>query len=168
MKLKITFIIAILSLGLTMNAQTKVGTVNSELIISKMPQLKVAQERVNNYAKKLDSTFNIKVKSYEALVAEYNKASKTISEAGKKIKLNELTILDQDLKKFQENGSKILNLRRGDFMRPLYKKVSDIITQIAKEKGYTQVLTTSGNEFAYIDPKFDITKLVLAKMGIKE
>jgi len=151
-----------------MNAQTKVGTVNSELIISKMPQLKVTQERVNNYAKKLDSTFKVKVKAYDALVAEYNKTAKTLSEAGKKIKYNELTVLDQDLKKYQQNGTKMIGLKRDNFMRPLYKKVSDMIQKIAKKQGYTQILTTSGNEFGYIDEKYDITKLVLAELGIKE
>ena len=38
-------------------------------------------------------------------------------------------------------------------MRPLYKRVSDVIILVAKEKGYTQVLTSSGNEFAYLDEK---------------
>lgn len=168
MKLKTTLIIAILFVGLSINAQSKVGTVNSELIVSKMPQLAKAQERIKKYATKLDSTFQVKVKNYDALVAEYNKVVKTLSEAGKKIKYNELSTLDKDLKKFQENGSKILQIKRGDFMRPLYNRVSEVISQVAKEKGYTQILTTSGNELAYIDEKFDITKLVLAKMGIKE
>ena len=53
-------------------------------------------------------------------------------------------------------------------MRPLYKKTTEIIEEIAKEKGYTQILTVTGNNFAYIDIKHDITKLVLDKLGIKE
>jgi len=168
MKTKITLLITAFFVCLTITAQTKVGTVNSELIISKMPQLAKANERIKRYTNKLDSTFQIKVKNYDAKVAEYNKVIKTISEDNKKIKYNELLNLDKDLKMFQENGTKILQVTRDDFMRPLYKKVSEVISQIAKEKGYTQILTTSGNEFAYIDKKFDITKLVLTKLGIKE
>ena len=168
MKTKITLLITAFFVCLTITAQTKVGTVNSELIISKMPQLAKANERIKRYTNKLDSTFQIKVKNYDAKVAEYNKVIKTISEDNKKIKYNELLNLDKDLKMFQENGTKILQVTRDDFMRPLYKKVSEVISQIAKEKGYTQILTTSGNEFDYIDKKFDITKLVLTKLGIKE
>jgi len=37
---------------------------------------------------------------------------------------------------------------------------------VAKENGYTQILTITGNEFAYIDSKFDITELVLKNLGI--
>ena len=50
-----------------------------------------------------------------------------------------------------------------------YKKIiNEVIEGIAKEKGYTQILTLTGNNFAYIDVKHDITKLVLDKLGIKE
>jgi outer membrane protein len=52
-------------------------------------------------------------------------------------------------------------------MRPLYSKLSIAIQEVAKENGYTQVLTISGNEFVYIDEKFDITSLVMDKLGIK-
>ena len=52
-------------------------------------------------------------------------------------------------------------------MRPLYTKLSDAIAIIAKAKGYTQILTLTGNEFAYIDNKFDITELVIKNLGIQ-
>ncbi len=52
-------------------------------------------------------------------------------------------------------------------MTPLYKILSDVITEIAKSENYTQILTTSGNEFAFIDNNFDITEKVMAKLGIK-
>ncbi len=53
-------------------------------------------------------------------------------------------------------------------MRPIYKKLNSIITAIAKEDGYSQILTTDRNEFAYFDENFDITKKVLLKLGIQE
>ena len=62
----------------------------------------------------------------------------------------------------------LMQLRRGEYMRPLYKKIADVVEQVAKENGYTQILTTTGNQFAYFDQKHDITKLVMEKMGIKE
>ena len=53
-------------------------------------------------------------------------------------------------------------------MRPLYKKLSEVIAEVSKANGYTQILTTNGNQFGYIDERYDITKLVLEKLGIKE
>ena len=52
-------------------------------------------------------------------------------------------------------------------MTPLYKILSDAVTEIAKSEGFTQVLTTSGNEFAYLDATYDLTEKVINKLGIK-
>ena len=168
MKTTITLCIAFLTLALSANAQTKLGTVNSDLIISKMPQLKQVQERLAKYGAKLDSINSTKVTSYETLVRAYKDDLPTMNEAAKKIRANEIQLLEEELTKFRKNGNQMMQLRQNEFMAPLYKKMQDIVAQIAKEKKYTQVLTTTGNEFAYIDPAHDITDLVLAELGIKE
>ena len=90
-----------------------------------------------------------------------------VSDNFKKIKIDELAELEQGLQNNQQNGSKLIQLKRDELMRPLYKRLSTVISEIAKANGYTQVLTTTGNEFAYIDEKFDITQMVMDKMGLK-
>lgn len=168
MKTRITLIIATFFVCFTINAQTKVGTVDREFVISKMPQLKAVQERINKYGLKLDSINKVKISKHDAIVKTYNENVKTLSEADKKTKFTEIEKLKQEISQFQQNGTTMMQLRRNDFMRPLFKKVNEITEGIAKEKGYTQILTVTGNNFAYLDTNHDITKLVLAKLGIKE
>lgn len=168
MKTKITLFIAILFVGFSVNSQTKLGTIDVDYIVAKMPQLKQVQERIKNYGAKLDSINNKKIKEYDTRVKAFNSDLKTLSEAAKKIRANEINLLNQDIVSFRQNGSKLMQLRKDEFMRPLYKKITELTEVIAKEKGYSQVLTTNGNNFAYLDEKHDITKLVLAKLGIKE
>ena len=168
MKTKIILFFTLLLIGFSVNSQTKVGSVNSELIISKMPELKIVHETIRTYGAKLDSINATKIKKYESRVKAYAAEVKTLSEAAKKIRSNEINLLNQDLASFRDNATKMMRLRRDELMRPLYQKISEIIRLIAIEKKYTQILTTTGNEFAYLDVKFDITKLVLAKLNIKE
>lgn len=168
MKLKITLFIAILCGSFSNAQQTKLGTVNSDYIVGKMPQTKSVLKRIERSAKKLDSSFQVKTKDYQAKIEAYKAAEKTLSDADKKTKYQEIISLEQDMQKFRVNGSKVLQLRQNESMRPIYKKLGEVIEQVAKENGYTQVLTTNGNQFGYIDERFDITKLVLAKLGIKE
>lgn len=168
MKTTITLCIAFLTVALSTNAQTKLGTVNSDLIISKMPQLKTVQEGLQKYGARLDSINNVKVASFETLVKTYNDDLPTLNEAAKKIRANEIQLLDKELAALRQNGNQMMQLQKNELMRPLYAKVTEIVTDIAKEKGYTQILTTSGNEFVFIDTAHDITELVLAKLGIKE
>jgi outer membrane protein len=167
MKLKITLLVTILLTTVSF-AQTKLGTVNSDLIINKMPQMKNVQRRVENYGKRLDSTFQIKAKDYQAKIEAYKAVEKTLSEADKTTKIQEITVIEQEMGKFRKNGSTMMQLQRDENMRPLYKKLSEVIAEVAKANGYTQILTTNGNQFGYIDDKFDITQLVLDKLGIKE
>ena len=84
----------------------------------------------------------------------------------KKINLKELSEMEADIKKYQQNGNQLMQLKRDELMRPLYKKLSDVIKQVSEENKYTQVLTITGNEFAFVDDKFDITTLVITKLGI--
>ncbi|CAM1353891.1 OmpH family outer membrane protein [Tenacibaculum insulae] len=167
MKSKIILLAAILITTIAFS-QTKVGTVNSDLIIGKMPQMKTVLKRVENAGKKLDSSFNVKTKNYQTKAQAFQDAQKTLSDADKSTKYQELVTLEQEIQKFRVNGTKMMQLQRDEYMRPLYKKLSEVITEVAKANGYTQILTTGGNEFGYIDERFDITKLVLTKLGIKE
>lgn len=168
MKLKITFSILIATV-FTINAQqTKLGTIDTNYIIGKMPQMKSALTRVDKYGKELDSLMNIKLKNYNDKLTNYRKEVATLSDEIKQEKSKEIRSLEQELGKFRKNGSSLLQLRRDEYMRPIYKKISEVIAEVAKENGYTQILTSDGNEFGYIDPKFDITKLVLDKLDIKE
>jgi outer membrane protein len=168
MKTKIIVCIAILFIGFTSNAQSKVGTVDSEYIITKMPQFNLVQERIKSYGAKLDSIHTKKIAAYDIKVKAFNEASKTLSEDDKKMKYAELGKLNQDVVMFRENGAKMMQLRKDEFMIPLYKKIADVTAIVAEENGYTQILTTTGNEFAYIDNRFDITKLILEKLSSKE
>ena len=43
-----------------------------------------------------------------------------------------------------------------------------LLKELLKKKGIHKFLTLTGNNFAYLDAKHDITKLVLEKLGIKE
>ena len=133
-----------------------------------MPEREVVLKRSKAYGTKLDSLFAIKIKAYQFKIEEFKKASSTLNDSIKKNKIQELTGLEKDIQKYKQNGNQLMQLRNDELMRPLYKKLREVIAEISKANNFTQILTITGNEFAYIDEKFDITKLVMDKLGIKE
>jgi outer membrane protein len=165
MKLKI---ITILFFCVTTSyfSQTKVGTVDSKYILALMPETRIVEQRSTAYGTKLDSSFNIKLQDFQTRVADFQKREKEMGQLEKKTYVDELTALENDIKKYQDNGRKLVQLKQNELLRPLYKKLSDAIVAIAKQEKYSQILTITGNEFAYIDEKFDITDLVIKKLGI--
>ena len=162
MKSTIATIVLILT-SLLATGQTKVGTVNSELIVGLLPEMKKVVADLDLYAKELDSSYQIKV---QEKIADFQNLG-DVSDKFKKIKLDEISELEQKLQQSQQNGNQLIQLKRNELLRPLYKKVGDAITVIAQADGYTQILTTSGIEFAYADEKFDLTQKVMDKLGVK-
>ena len=165
MKLKIIAALLIFASSFS-NSQNKLGTINSEYIISLMPESKIAIKSTQAYRLKLDSSFTVKVADFKIRVEKYSKREKEMGVLEKKTIQKELTTLEQDLNKYQKNASTLIGLKRDELMRPSYIKLSDIIAIVSKENGYTQVLITTGNQFAYLDANFDITELVIEKLGI--
>ncbi|TXD49396.1 OmpH family outer membrane protein [Polaribacter sp. IC073] len=166
MKLKITVLfIAFISTFST--AQSKVGTVDSDYIVNFMPETKIVIKMTQDYGAKLDSSFNLKLEDFKIKVEDYKKKEKEMGVLEKKTIQQELGALEQDINKYQKNGNTLMSLKRDELMRPLYKRLGDAIAEVSKENSYTQILTTTGNQFAYLDDKFDITDLVIKKLGIK-
>lgn len=167
MKSKIT-ILFIAFLSTLSIAQTKTGTVNSDYIINLMPEAKIVVKMSQSYGVKLDSSFSIKMKDYQDRVKEFRDKEKDMGALMKKTMVAELSTLEQDMKQYQNNGQKLMQLKQEELMRPLYNKLNDAIKVVVKENGYTHILTVTGNQFAYIDEKYDITELVMAKLEIKK
>ena len=149
-------------------AQSKVGTVDSDYIVSLMPETKIVVKRAKAYSEKLDSLFTIKVNDFQIKLKDFQDNQNSLSDLMKKTKSLELAKMEEEIKKYQQNGQQLLQLKRSELMRPLYKKLNEAIKNVSKANNYTQVLTIAGNQFAYLDDRFDITKLVLKKLGIKE
>ncbi len=162
---KITILIIAILTSLQINAQSKVGTIDVDYIISKMPQLEQVNIDVNAYGKELENQLQEKVGKYEALIKVYQENEATYSDADKKTRRDEIIAIEQDIQKFQKNGGSLVQIRRNELMRPLYQLIGDAMNTIATEEKFTQILTTN-NTLAYLDPTFDITKKVLIKLGL--
>jgi len=167
MKLKIT-ILFIAFISTAAIAQTKVGTIDSDYIMTLMPEAKIVSKKSQAYGAKLDSSFSLKTQNFQTRVEDFKNKEKEMGELMKKTIIKEISALEQDIKNYQTNGNKLMQLKQNELMRPLYKLLNDAINAVANENGYTQVLTITGNQFVFIDEKFDITNLVMAKLAIPE
>ncbi|WP_378185152.1 OmpH family outer membrane protein [Aquimarina sp. W85] len=164
---KIALIAIIIFSGFYSNAQSKVGTIDSEFILSKMPELPKIQEDLNAYNKKLEDDLKVKVDQYQAKIEAYKTQADTYTDPMKKTKQEEIITLENDIAKFRQNGSKLFQIKQNQLLQPLYQKIGKTLEEIAKAEGYSQILTITSSGLAYIDPKFDLTKSVMSKLGIK-
>ncbi len=147
-------------------SQSKVGTIDSEYILSKMPELVNVQENLKAYNTKLELELNAKVENYQAKIKTYQDGVATMSDPMKKTKQDEIINLENDITKYRQNGSQLVQIEQNRLLGPLYQRIGKALEEVAKAEGYSQVLMISNNGIAYMDPKFDITNSVMVKLGI--
>ncbi len=157
----------VLLMTATSFAQGKVGTVDVDFVISKMPELTGANEAVKAYNLDLEGQLKAKLADYDTKIKAYKEGVKTFTEEEAKLRQEEILTAENDISKFRQNGAQLLQLKQNEVTQPLYKKIGEVVAQVAKEQGYTQVLTIgNNNNLAYADPTYDITLAVIKKMGI--
>ena len=95
-----------------------------------MPEAQDVVKRSQAYGSKLDSSFQIKLKEYQDKIEAYKKNEKTLGTLAKKTAVKEITDLEADIKKYQSNGQKLMQFKQDELMRPLYKKLRDVIAEM--------------------------------------
>lgn len=157
--------IAVFFIGLSTFAQGKVGVIDIDYILSNMPELVSVQEELKTYGAQMDADLSKKVEEYKALVEAYKADEAEYTIAQKKAKQEELITLENDIQKFQQNGTKLMEIRQDELLRPLYNMIGDALDKVAAAEGYTQVMRSTA-DIVYLDERFDLTTSILTEMGI--
>ncbi|MEM7087845.1 MAG: OmpH family outer membrane protein [Bacteroidota bacterium] len=160
--LKFTF----LFLCVTGFAQTKVGTIDVDFVISKMPELTGVQKQVKEYGDGLDADLQKKLAAYQEAIKSYTAAEASLTINQKKTQQDSILSMESDIQKFQQNGNQLIVLKQEEYLKPLYEKVGIALEKVAKAGAYTQVFTRN-NDVVYVDNRFDLTLAVLAELGIE-
>lgn len=162
----IILVLAILITGTSLNAQTKVGTIDADFILQQMPEMVQVQENLKIYNTELQGNLQSTIKKYEDLVAAYQTNLATFTEEEKQSKEDEIITLENEIKNFRQKASVLMQIRNNELTQPLYLKIDEAMKTIIVEQGYTQILNSSANGLAYADEKYDITDAVIKKLGI--
>jgi len=162
---KLSILIIAIITSLQVNAQAKVGTIDVDFIISKMPLLEQVNKDANAYGKELESQLKVKVDKYEALIKVYQENEATYTEEVKITRRDEIIAIEKDIQNFQKNGASLVQVRQNELMRPLYQLIGDAMNTVATEEKFTQIFTINNN-IAYLDPTYDVTEKVMVKLGI--
>ena len=147
-KMKVKLLIVVFCFAsFFVNGQTKVGTINSEFIVGLMPESKQVLSELKIYAAKLDSTYQVKLADYNAKVTAFQKLDPSLSDNFKKVKIEEINELEQDLQKSQQNGNSLINLKRDQLMNPLYQILGEAMLFLKLEIHSRKLPVTQANHF---------------------
>ncbi len=160
----------------SVNAQQKIGHVNSDDIFSNLPEAKTAEASLDTFTKTKQSEIEKMIASYQTKLKTAQDKEKTISEANKETVIKELTAaqtelqtLGKDIEAARTKAAQEVSKKQSELFVPIQKKVSSMISAVAKEKGLSYVFDVASSQgntnIAYMDGGEDITPAVKTKLG---
>ncbi|WP_286761541.1 OmpH family outer membrane protein [Salegentibacter sp. UBA1130] len=162
-----SLLIAFLCFSVFVSAQTKVGTIDTDYILSQMPEMEEVNEGLQAYDKQLQQDFQGSVKKYDTLVKSYQANVETLADEARQQSESEIIELENQIKQFRQRAQVMMQMRRNELTNPLYEKINVAMRAVIQEEGFTQILHAGGNSLAFSAEEYDITEKVMNKMGIE-
>lgn len=165
------FIIAVAFSALTVNAQQKlkIGHINSQELLSLMPESDSAQ-------KKLEALANDHQLVLEEMSVEFNKKFETyrtaldagtLSDLARASKEAELEDLQTRIQQFEQTAQQDLQQKRMEIFTPVQEKALNAVNEVAEENGFTYIFDTGIGALVYTSPDSEnILSLVKVKLGL--
>lgn len=145
-------------------AQSKFGYISVDNVVGLMPETGKLDSLLERYqADSINPQYAQIVSLYQYKDSVYRDSVKTPPAVRKQIE-QELPTLIYQIQNWQQIVNQAIEAKQNELLAPIYRKVYDAIKLVAKEKGYTHILT---KESLLVAPEADdIILLVAAKLKI--
>jgi outer membrane protein len=148
-------------------AGIKLGYVNSQELLSIMPEMTKADADLKAFAKQYQDQLETMGKEFEKKGTDYQTNEKTMSDAVKTVKQKELQDLEARIRDYQQSAQEKIGKKKEELYKPILEKADKAIKDVAKEKGYDYVFDASGGSLLYARDSDNLLPLVKTKLGIK-
>lgn len=163
----ITILAVCLMTSFGVQAQQKIGHINSLELLSIMPEMKKAEDEVKQYAKTFEDQLKIMQEKYKKLIEEYQASAKTMTPEIQQVKGKEIQQLEGRIVELNKTGEKKVQEKEQTLTQPILKKADVAIKAVAKENGFSFIIDSSSGALLHAVDSDNILPLVKAKLGIK-
>lgn len=167
MKKVILLVACTFALLAKVDAQTlKLGHINSQELLSLMPEMKKAEADLKVYAKSFEDQLETMSKDYQKKMADYQAQEKTMTDAVKEVKQGEITSLGARIESTQKSAEEKVVAKKQEIFKPLLDKAEKAIKDVAKEKGLDYVFDLSTGSVLVSRDSDNLLPAVKTKLGI--
>ena len=158
-------LIAVLTLGFnTVQAQTKVGHISTDLLISLMPETKALNTELEKLSKTYESELKAEQAKLEAKLKKYTAEQPSQTDEVNQQRGAEVEQDRQNLYQASQVAQQDITKKRNEKLKPILEKAKKAIDEIASAEGYTYVLEAST---LIVANGTDLLPSVKAKLGIQ-
>jgi len=168
MRKSVLFIIIMLAVGMTANAQ-KFALIDMEYILKNIPAFERATEQLNQSSKKWQSEVDALAQEAQTLYKNYQSESVFLSEEQKTEKENAIVAKEKEaseLRRTYFGAEGELFKKRESLMKPIQDEIYNAVKALSEQNGYSVVIDrASASSIIFASPRIDISNEVLAKLG---
>lgn len=158
----------------TQSDDLQIGYVNPQVILSRMPEMKAIQQRLQNFVDRKSQEFQQKQSDFQQQVANYEQRQEVISDDAKQKEEERLGQLQADLRQTQSEFQQQVQQKQQELIGPLMQQISEAINTVATDMNLSYVLNTTTSQgddiILYVSQdaqtKYDITDQVMRQLGI--
>jgi len=168
MKTRILTIIICLVICSGGYAQSMFGHINSQEIISAMPEAATAQMELQMEMQKLQTNIQDLTTEYESIVNDFQVNQGNMSDIIRETKIKEIQDYEQRIAVFQQTAQQELTLKEAELFEPILNKIQAAIDKVAEKNGYLYIFDVGGNagNIVYKNDSFDLTKKIKAELNL--
>ena len=149
----------------TMTAQSKIAHIDSQTLISQMPEVKEAQAQLEKLQKTYATEIDASMKEYQTKLQTYSADAQNQTEVTNQARQKELAGMEQNIQQYQQTASQDVQKKQADLLKPLIDKAKEDIQKIAKEQGFDYVIdATQGGSLILANGK-DLMEEVKKELG---
>lgn len=165
---KIALIAALFILPLAAGAQTKFAHMNSQEVITAMPEYTKAQADLDAMAKQyqdeMQRTQDEFDKKYQEFLAQQDSLPQNIAER----RMKELNDMSQRQQQFQQEAAQSMQKAQQDALTPIMQKLDAAIQAVGQAEGVIYIFDLARTPVVYIGKEsIDVTAKVKAQLGLK-
>ncbi len=163
-------ILAIIFMMPMANYAQKFAYVDTEYILSLLPDYKSAQKKLNEIAEKWQKEVDAKYEEIDKMYKEYQAEKILLTPEQQKVREDEIITKEKEAKKFQNDKFGYegeLFKKRQELVKPIQDKVFEAIQKIAKDDVLDFIFDKSSDmTMLFSNAKYDKSDEVLSMLGV--
>lgn len=163
--LKYTILLYLISI---VNAEIKIGYVDSNQIMSSFDEVRQVQIDLEKEQRRLENEFNLLLAQLDSLQQDYERQRLLMSEQRRSEKENEILNMKKSaeefqMRKFGPEGE--IYRKQNELLKPVLKKIDEAIQKVGSEQGYDFIFDAQSGALVYALDSYNITEDVIDELS---
>ncbi|MFZ1806625.1 MAG: OmpH family outer membrane protein [Cyclobacteriaceae bacterium] len=163
-------ILALFVSGLNFANAQKFGYVDTDFILSKIPDYRKAQDEIDRLSAAWQKEIEEMQKGVEGMYNAFEAEQVLLTEEMRQERTTEIEKKEAELKEYQRKVfgfGGLFFLKKQELIKPLQDKVFEAVEKVAKSNRLTIIFDKAGElVMIYTDPRHDYTDFVLEELGL--